>query len=92
MGLFCLGFLHRPKFFFNLQKGEKRKRRMHNPKYIGLYIYHAFCFEKEHQQQQQHQQSKEICDYRHGNNKRIKAHFQSLKIPPLTPPPTLAPT
>jgi hypothetical protein len=88
MGLFCLGFLHHPKFFFNLQKGEKGKKRMHNPKYIGLYIYHAFCFE-EHQQQQQ---SKEICDYRHGNNKRNKAHFQSLKIPPLTPPPTFAPT
>jgi hypothetical protein len=85
--IFCLWVLHHPKFFFNLQKGGKRKEKCTTFNiYIYRFIYLSwFCLEEHQQHQQQQQQSKEICDYGHGNNKRIKAHSKVQNSSPHSP-------
>ncbi len=89
--IFCLWVLHHPKFFFNLQKGGKKKRELHNTKYIhiGLHIYHGFAWKKNTNNINNNQKKFVIMDM--ATTKGLKPILK-FKIPPLTPPPTFPPT
>jgi hypothetical protein len=60
-GYYFVLVLHHPKVLLQSAKRGKKRKKMHNTKYIGLYIYHAFALKKNtNNNNNKHQQSSTI--------------------------------